>query len=346
MTKNSKTIGTILTAMTAVATLTACSNDDEPKAGAGAQLPITLTASIAPEEATATRSYNATNLLNGDTCYVWADMINGSTGEQSEYFKAWTLIANGSGGLSPQVSGDVKLFPATNVLNFYALTGNFGRDANEEPMVTPGELALPTTGITHTVLADQSTSQNYYKSDLLYAVRKHQEPVSEAVVLPLQHLLSRIEVVIVAGNGMTTTDLSEAVVELMSVKQEVLFTPDTTKDASIRANLANMLVTPNPVKTGNVRMATNVVGQVSDATASAYADAIIVPQTIAGSAALIHVSYLGRDTYYKVPSGGMTFESGKQYRFRLIADRIGTPYTVTPVVSDWTAVEQDELFVE
>jgi hypothetical protein len=303
-----------------------------------------------------TRSYNATNLLNGDTCYVWADMVNGSTQAVTEYFKAWTLIANGSGGLSPQVSGNTKLFPATNVLNFYALVGNFGKETEGEragePKVEPEVMALPETGILHTVKADQSTETGYYKSDLLYSVKLAQEPISEAVVLPFKHLLSRIQVVIVAGDGISQSDLTTNLtsVELLGVKQQVIFAPDKAADFTSQADLAGMLSEPANVVSGNITMAKGVVGSVSDATApgsTVYADAIIVPQTFAANTQLIKVSYLGRDTYYTVPTGGMTFESGKQYRFRLIADRIGETYEINSVTMDaWGAASDTQMWFD
>ena len=54
--------------------LTSCSNDDEPQTQA-AQREIRLSSSVGD----ATRSNDATNLLSGDTVYVWTDMVNPST---------------------------------------------------------------------------------------------------------------------------------------------------------------------------------------------------------------------------------------------------------------------------
>ena len=349
--RRKQTLWMMMAAGTALAGLTACQNGDDGAAvGAAAtaqRVEIRLAASVgaaddgqlclgaAEANARTTRSFDATNLQAGDTCYVWADMVNGSTQEVTDYFKAWTLIADGNGGLSPQQNGNTKLFPATNVLNFYALVGNFGRDTEDQPMVTPETQDLPTEGITHTVLADQTTAGSYYKSDLLYAVKMSQEPISEAVVLPLQHLLCRIQVVLVAGNGMTTTDLSEATVKLLNLTRQISF-------RAVRDEQTATLSIPQGALTGNILMGTNVVGKAEDAigsaNASAYADAIVVPQTIAEGTPLIEVSYLGRTTYYTVPTGGLELKSGKQYRFRLICDRIGETYELNTVsVETWGA---------
>ena len=325
-------------------TLLSCSNDNEPQA---VQSEICFGSNIGGM----TRSNEATNLLSGDTVYVWADMVNATDGTQTEYFKAWALTADGVGGLTP-MSGDTKLFPATNNLNFYSLVGNFGKDGNGDPVINPeiveeeDKMALPATGIIHTVLGDQREAEDYYKSDLLYAVVKNQAPISQAVVLPFQHMLSRIQVVLVAGNGMTTDELGSATVKLLNLKRQVTFRPDSTKSVAIsndavvhaasRANLAGMLSIPMSAQQSDILMKTEVVSKVADITASVYADAIVVPkQTIPAESAFIEVDYLDRQTYYKLPAD-FTIESGRQYRFNLICDRIGEIYELNTVtVEDW-----------
>ena len=327
--------------------LAACSAGDDR--AQETRLPIVL----GTEVGAVTRSNDATNLLSGDTVYVWADMVNGVSEAVTEYFNAWALKANGVGSLSTLAAGNAKLFPATNALNFYAMVGNFGRDAEDNPIITAETSVLPTEqGITHTVLSDQRTPADYYKSDLLYAVRKNQEPVSEAVVLPFKHLLSRIQVVIVAGNGMTASELAGATVKLLNLKRQVIFTPDKAKDFASQTDLTSMLTVPITALQSDVRMSTSVVSSADDATgaanASVYADAIVVPQNIEAGLQFIEVDYTSdsgveRHTYYTIPSSGDAFaiESGKQYRFRLIADRIGESYLVTPAIDDWTASTQN-----
>ena len=347
----------IIVTVVALAVLSACSGEnsqEQKKYHANAeQLPIKLGSSLGDE----TRSNNATNLINGDTVWVWTDMINGATQAVGEYFKAWALKANGVGGLSTLQAGNTKLFPATNVLNFYAMVGNFGKVTEGEriglPMIDAENDPLPTTGIRHTVMSDQTTPEAYYKSDLLYAVVKNQEPISESVVLPFKHLLSRVQVVLVAGNGMTASDLGSATVKLLNMKRQIAFNPDKEADFSSQSALAGMLSWSNLFQTSDILMGTNVVAKASDATAvnsTVYADAIVVPQTIAKGANFIQVSYLGRDTYYRIPNGindePLTLESGKQYRFRLIANRIGTNYQMTVTVSDWDVQAGEAMWAE
>lgn len=346
----------IIIAVVALAVFTACTNDEgqRPAVSGADQLPISLGSSYSE----ATRSNNATNLLNGDTVWVWTDMINGATQAVGEYFNAWALKANGVGGLSPLASGNTKLFPATNVLNFYALCGNFGKETQGErtgqPMIEAEVASFPSTGIRHTVLSDQTSPENYYKSDLLYAVVKNQEPVSQAVVLPFKHLLSRIQVVLVTGNNVTAADLSTATVKLLNLTRQVSFAPDKAGDFTDQSVLASMLGVPMNAQSGDILMSTNVVTSASDATAensTVYADAIVVPQTIAKGTALIQVDYLGRTTYYRVPNGtgdsDFNIESGKQYRFRLIANRIGGTFEFTPVtVEEWGANTTTGLWLD
>ena len=337
----------MLTMAVLLLTAAACSSDEPGGDGDAALLPIRLSSSVGA----VTRSNDATNLLSGDTVYVWADMVNGATQAVTEYFNAWALKANGVGSLSTLAAGNAKLFPATNALNFYALVGNFGKKTVEEqqvPQIEPETTEFPATGVVHTVLSDQKDAEAYYKSDLLYAVRKNQEPVSEAVVLPFKHLLSRIQVVIVAGNGMTAGDLTDATVELLNLKRQVTFSPDKAKDFSSQTDLASMLNIPSWAAQSDIVMKTAVVSAVDDATstasASVYADAIVVPQTVSAGQ-FIHVRYLDRDTYYRFDES-FTVESGKQYRFRLIADRIGARYEQQVEIADWTPIAREEKWVE
>ncbi len=347
----------IIVTVVALAVLSACSGEnsqEQKKYHANAeQLPIKLGSSLGDE----TRSNNATNLINGDTVWVWTDMINGATSAVGEYFKAWALKANGVGGLSTLQAGNTKLFPATNVLNFYAMVGNFGKVTEGEriglPMIDAENDPLPTTGIRHTVMSDQTTPENYYKSDLLYAVVKNQEPISSAVILPFKHLLSRVQVVLVAGNGMTTSDLDGATVTLLNLKRQIAFNPDKEADFSSQSALAGLLSWSNLFQTSDILMATSKVASVDEATAAnstAYADAIVVPQTIAKGSNFIKVEYLGRTTYYRIPNGSndedLELESGKQYRFRLIANRIGSSYEMTVTVSDWDVQAGEAMWAE
>ena len=348
----------IMITVVALAAFSACSSDDSHKQKLShntiEQLPIQLGSSLGEE----TRSNTATNLLNGDTVYVWADMINGATQEVTEYFKAWALRANGVGGLSTLVQGNTKLFPATNVLNFYSLVGNFGKETEgdriDQPMIDAENTELPTTGIRHTVLDDQTSPENYYKSDLLYAVVKNQEPVSQSVVLPFKHLLARVQVVLVAGNGITDLELQNATVKLLNLKRQVTFSADKDGDFTSQSDLAGMLGFPAGAAQGDILMATNTVSDASEATAASstvYADAIVVPQTIAKGADFIKVSYLGRDTYYRIPNKSgdnpLVIESGKQYRFRLVADRVGGGHLFDEVtVETWGANTSVPLWLD
>ena len=340
----------MIIAVVAMAGFSACTSEEAHTPSSpspdGGQLPISLGSTLGD----ATRGYSATNLLNGDTVYVWADMINPASQQTASYFNAWRLRANGMGSLAAQPKENGKLFPATNSLDFYALCGNFGREVEGaragEPMIEDEITELPTdVSVRHTVLSNQSTPEGYYKSDLLYAVVKSQEPISQAVVLPFKHLLSRIQVVLVAGNGMNSVDLRNAQVRLLNLKRQITFTPNRDADFSLYADLVGMLSIPAGTSQGDILMSTNSVDDSSEATAAGstvYADAIVVPQTIEKGANFIKVSYLGQDTYYRIPNGDtdepLVFESGKQYRFRLIADRLGTGHLFDAVtVEEWGA---------
>ena len=344
-----KTIAKIMM-LSLVAGLSACSGDDEKVATVSGDEPLEIRLAATIETPTGvdwnTRSFDATNLLSGDTVYVWTDMVNGSSQAISEYFKAWALQANGAGGLNTLQASNARLFPATNVLNFYAICGNFGLNANSAPLITEDTTPLPTDGVKHTVLSDQSTEVAYYKSDLLYAAKIAQEPVAEAVQLPFRHMLARVQVVLVAGNGMTVNDLGEATITLNDLKRQVIMKVANTTNAELRTDIVATLVEPTSCPHGDIVMKRQVVGSLNAVTNSSYADAIVVPQTIAAGTTLIKVSYMGRDTEYKVGDTDLTIESGKRYRFRLIADRIGSTYTVTPTIDAWTDTAAADMWME
>lgn len=341
-------------AVAIMAVCAACSNEDELRTDAVPR-PILLDTSVGDD----TRAANAPNLLNGDTVYVWTDLINSATQQVGEYFNAWQLRANGVGSLSPLPSGVTKMFPATNHLDFYGLCGNFGVVAEGTraglPMVENEVTPLPTTsGIRHTVLSDQRTPEAFFKSDLLYSVVKDQEPVSSTVVLPFKHLLANVQVVLVAGNGITTSDLSAATVKLVNLKRQVVFTPNKSGDFSSQSDLAAMLSIPMDAQQSDIQMVAHSVASYSDgltALNTVFCDAIVVPQTIAKGTNFIKVSYLGRDTYYRIPNGSgdsdFQIESGKQYRFRLIADRIGSGHLFDEVtVETWGTATSNSLWLD
>lgn len=343
-------------ALTALTALTACSASDDEAATGAAEIRLSSTV-----ESQLTRSFGATNIPNLSTVWVWADQINATNNDRMDYFNAWKLTANGSGTLS---SSKAKLYPATNALNFYGMKGNFTTSITEGTTLLPVyDTEKQLDGIVHEIKDDQQSDPDYYASDLLYAQLKNRTATNGDAVLNFYHMLSRVQIVLVLGNGgnsnnlLTKDDLKDAVVTILGVKNKVKFTPDTTKNISLTGETSDdkepgrllreaMLTLPTTDNNATTITVKTEVSTESDLTDNSYADAIVAPkQSFAAGTEFIKVEYMDRTTYYRLAED-LTLESGKRYRFKLYIDRIGSTYTVHPTIAAWTDVDGGEKWVE
>ena len=340
--------------------LAACSTDDTAEQSVVGKTPICIKAVL--DNGNATRAYTNNSLRNNKSVYVWADMIDINTSAKTEYFKAWELKATTTSG--ELTATDVKFFPATNLLDMYAMAGNFSGYA----LNAYSSLPTDNTFIYHTVFDNQTGEAAYYNSDLLYAQLKSQQPVeaSTGVTMKFYHLLSKVRVVLIPGTGNTSINaynnsvLQNATVKLLNVHTRVKFSPSKnvtmqnfTTDPSVRAGMITLApknnddaVDYNPQR--DVTLATGVAAfdSKNDVTDDSYGDAIIVPQTFTvtqeNEGKFIQVTLTDpvtnqtHDTYFRF-ANNFTFESGKQYQFILTLDRIGDTYQVTPTISSWTS---------
>ena len=334
----------------ALAVLCSCNSDDE---ATQAQQPsqIRLTSTL---EGNVTRSFDASNIPVNNTVWVWADQINASNSIRSVYFKAWKLTTDGNGSLS---STKAKNYPATNGLDFFGLKGNFNTTIDEGTTELPVyDVEKELDGIIHVIEPDQTTSADYYKSDLLYAQLKEQTATNSAAELNFYHMLSRVQIVLIPRNGGTnnnllgTTDLQSATVTILGVKNKVKFTADRSVDINneetgraLREAMLTIPATDNEATSILVKTETSMAEDLTD---SGYGDAIVAPkQTFAAGTRFIQVDYMGETTYFTL-ADDLTLESGKRYRFKLFIDRIGHTYTVRPTIADWNDVDGGEMWVE
>ena len=170
-----------------MACLSACSNVENIEQNDGQPVEIKLSSGVTPESRALTPT-QSTQIESGETVYVWAE----NSGTTTAYFNAWALTSDGSGKLNSGES-DKKYFPTDrSALNIYALHGNF---------IVSDEMPASIS-----VLENQSTKEAYCESDLLYAVSTN-VPYSEKIItLDFKHLLSKIEINLIAGSGV---DLSK-----------------------------------------------------------------------------------------------------------------------------------------
>lgn len=158
------------------------------------------------------------------------------------------------------------------------------------------------------VKADQSTEAAYKASDFMVGKSMKVSPTESAVVIPANHVMSRVIINLEAGNGFTKETLanSRIAVKINGVK------------TSATVNLSNGAVSA----TGN---ATSVTPLSFD---NSY-KALIVPQSVA-EGSLITVTVDGSDFNL---NKAFTFESGKSHKFTIVLSK--TSSGVNVVITPW-----------
>ena len=144
------------------------------------------------------------------------------------------------------------------------------------------------------VMADQSTEDNFWASDFLWGKTTGVAPTKDAVGITVKHAMSNVIVKLVAGNGYTAEDIASASVAICGLK------------TNSTINLATGAITP----TGDAQEITPMVE-------SDYRRALVVPQSIS-NADLIKVT-IGDKVYTLNQS--IEFKSGKQHTCTLTVER-------------------------
>lgn len=308
--------------MAAVAlAMTGCSNDENEEMD-NWNGEIRLSSGVAVQTRANTQ---AEQIRSGETVYVWVD----KAANAESYINAWTLTAQSDGSLT----GNSKYYPTDDSdLNFYALHGNFVSST-----FTENETEFPAPYVIHSVTADQSGAENYAKSDLLYAVTKGVTRSSSAVKLQFYHMLSKVEVALKSGEG--EPDLIGAIVTIEGTQLDAKFEPSKDKDMSDRQNRTDMIVadgTPTPIKIWTAITADNF------STDTQYAEAVLVPQTIADNATFIKVKLQDGATFsYKISdTDGLTLTSGYKYTYNITVNQSGL--SVSSEIKNWDTAPDKE----
>lgn len=304
----------ILFAAAAIA-LAACSNDGLPGDDPNAPVEIRLTGGL--EVQTRTSHNLDTQLKNGEQVHVWVD--DAGNVADKELYKDRELTAGDDGALT----GETMYFPQTgNAVNIYAIHGNFGEATDWS------EGGFWATEITHTVAQNQKTQQptdGYAKSDLVYAKSMNIARTKEAVNLQFEHLLSKIEVVLVKGAGSPEI----AKMEILNTKIVAKFTPDKANGFKV---IDNGTDGGNPIEIDtDLTSAADAAG--TDENKKNLNEAIIVPQPLTKDTPFIRITTTaGGELVYKLPED-KTFGPAKKYRFTVTANL--TELTVTAEIENW-----------
>ena len=210
--------------------------------------------------------------------------------------------------LSPLTPATVQYFPTGSEIKAYAY---YPHDA----------------GDTFTVAANQDQTAdgiaNYKASDLMYAT-KDALTRGEANTLEFHHKMSKIVVVLKAGDGFSDTNLASATVTLgTTTAGEGIITKATFDKA-----------------TGTVTKGTNE--EQMTLTTAAGADvknaAIVVPQSMAGKKVNVTVEGFGTQTY--VIAGGTTFDPETEYTYTITVMK--KALSVTATISNWSETDDAE----
>ena len=166
------------------------------------------------------------------------------------------------------------------------------------------------------VADDQSTETNYLASDLLLAKAPNQSQ-NTTVTLPFSHLMSQIRVIISKAEG-SNINLENATVSITNVAKTITFTPNA--DTPLGATSGNGDITAATI-------ASDLTAGNASSTATAYA--LIVPQTLAAGTAFIKIVAKDNNNVEKTLIGKLgeaaTFTSGTPYSIAISVGYIAAP---------------------
>ena len=259
-----------------------------------------------------------TAIVADETVWAWVSDA-GKSGTDVALYDAEKLTAQAGGGLAGN-PGRPMYFPQTgNAVNIRALHGTFNETFTE------GETAFPIGGVGFTVAENQSAGGDaYVKSDLLYAasndVARSGNPTT--VSLKFYHMLSKLELKIVRGEGVT--DAVEKVT-LGGVAVCGTFTPAEDADLTQQTTRAAMIAS------GEQSATMTLGGAFWDEGTKTTNDAIVVPQSIGGKKMTFTLAS-GGELVYTIPEG-KAFESGRKHVY--IVTLKGTELSVDSTIEPW-----------
>lgn len=302
--------------------LGACSNNENLDNPNG---PVELRLTSGLEVQTRNSHNLDTRLKNGEEVHVWVDDAT----TDKELYADNTLTAGDQGALT---GGITMYFPETgNNVDIYAIHGNWGSTALT---------GFWGTELTHSVAQDQRTGQDtdgYAQSDLVYAkstdVSRAGNPTT--VNLIFTHLLSKVEVVLVRGEGYPNINK----VEILNTKLDAKFTPNRESEITATADGTIDGTTLNAIEIDkDLTSSKNAAGD--DESKKKLNEAIIVPQTLAKGTPFIRVTTNeGGELIYRLKEE-TTFALATKYRYTITANLTGLEVTAT--ITPWNQKTGDD----
>lgn len=290
--------------------LTACSNDENLLNDSNEPVEIRLSSSL-QVQSRATHGLD-TQIKESQLVTVWVDEY-GDNITDPKLYAGNTLQVVTNGAL--ESTGVPMYFPSSgNPVNIYAIHGNL-----DDYTTFWGAKQ------THTVYTDQTTnaSNGYAVSDLVYCKSTNVARTKNTIPLTFNHLLSKVEVVLLQGAG--NPGISK--VEITNVKKSAEFTPIKESDWTVTA----------AGNANDITIDSDITAPADKETNPAVNEGIIVPQTLAASTEFIKVTTTeGGTLVYKLPKE-TTYEPNKCYRYVITANL--TELNVTATINPWNPAE-------
>lgn len=302
--------------------LTGCNNDTLP--GGDALTEIRLKSGLEVMSRAYTPKQES-QIASGEKVYIWSDEASNGV----SHFNAWELTADGNGEFNALPDEEKRYFPKSgDAINLYAIHGNFGGGVEKD--VT--EFPVQDNPVVHSVETDQTTGGNYEKSDLLYATKHGIEKTKDVIALKFYHMLSKVEIAIRPGDGLTKENLEGATVKIVNTKTQVEFVPAKVGDLSA-VNRGEMLSATGTAQDITLPTVSVENGGNEFTSAESYGEVIVVPQELTSGTKFIEVKPEGMaPLYYKLASD-FTIKSGKKYTFHITVNL--TELEVTSSIENW-----------
>lgn len=166
------------------------------------------------------------------------------------------------------------------------------------------------------VMADQSTEDNFWASDFLWGKAAKVTPTSSAVPIVTNHSLSKILLAIEPGNGFTEESWAVAT--------------KSVKICNVKTNATIDLASGVAAATGDDGEIVPFLSVPTTSGVKPSYKAMIVPQTIADKSKLIVVTVDGTEYVYRT---GITFKANTQHRFVVTVNKKGGNVDVT--IGEW-----------
>ena len=296
----------------AVIALAACSSEEENVQSWNGEIRLSAVNVV---QTRAAQGIQSTAFDEGEKIDVF---INENATTPSIEYPQPLVYTSGTGGVL--TTSDEQYYPQSNGVNIFAVypSGVAGTNVNA-------------TNVAFAVESDQSEEDAYKASDLMVGAPAN-NPVSKTsgtVQLTFKHCLSKININISAGDGITETDLQGATVTILNTTTGGTFNVQT---GEVTPNGVQAAATPITAGTLEVREDTGVQG----------ISAIIVPQTVSAGRQFISIRYGGdqqtpaTELFYTLPQAAdVDFAAGYSYTFNITAKKSGLTLDGS-TITDWT----------